>query len=214
MLEYQEFKSNCNGTNQENKNCTNSGFNFGSSSRLGYDTNNIDERIEQSTAPLKSILDPNRVRNCNECYSLNGPRASKNGYGLSIPIQNPSITPAQDLVDMDSVMTNRNVKTTKTRRGMVNDVDLGKYKLYDAKLCNRGLDPMSSILSYPKQLYREMSINRFYDNNINPQLNIYWNGAVNSRLEAKDNFNYDLPYSLEVDECSSKVQPGRDANCK
>jgi hypothetical protein len=211
-IEYQSFKSSCQ-QNSNNQNCGNSGFNFGSSSRLGYDTNNIDERIQQSTAPLQSILDPVRVRNCNECHSLNGPRSGKNGYGVSIPIQNPSITPAQDLVDIDSVMTNRNVKTTKTRRGMVNDVDLNKYKLHDAKLCDRGLDPLSSILSYPKQLYREMSINRFYDNNINPQLNIYWNGAVNSRLEAKDNYNYDLPYSLEQDECASKVQPNRNSSC-
>jgi hypothetical protein len=141
---------------------------------------------------------------------LNGPRASHNGWGDSIPIANPSITPAQDLIDIDSIMSNRNVKQDRSKKGHVNMVDVFKFKTYDAKLCDRGLDPLNSTLTYPKQLYREMSINRFYDLNINPQVNIYYDWAVNSQLEAKDNYDYPYPFSVTQDNTIPVAAPGRE----
>ena len=194
--------------------CTNSGFNYGYSSNLSYDQSFIHDDIEQSTAPLLSILDPNRVKNCSQCLSLNGPRASHNGWGDSIPIANPSITPAQDLIDIDSIMSNRNVRQDRSKKGHVNMVDVFKFKTYDAKLCDRGLDPLNSTLTYPKQLYREMSINRFYDLNINPQVNIYYDWAKNSQLEAKDNYDYPYPYSIDMDESLPKPLKNKARPCK
>jgi len=194
--------------------CTNSGFNYGYSSNLTYDPSYINDNIQQSTAPILSILDPNRVKNCNQCLSLNGPRSSHNGWGDSIPIANPSITPAQDLIDIDSIMSNRNVKQDRSKRGKLNTVDVFKFKTYDAKLCDRGLDPLASTLTYPKQLYREMSINRFYDLNINPQVNIYYDWAVNSQLEAKDNYDYPYPYFIDMDESLPKPVDGKSRPCK
>ena len=201
--EYLSFSNGCSGYNIDNNNitnnngkkvnaCSNSGFNFGRSDLLNYDPQTIKDDTEQSTAPLMSVLDPNRIKNCSQCLSLNGPRASHNGWGDNIPIPNPGVAPAQQLVDIDSIMSNRNVKASNSRKGKVNDVDVFKFKTYDSTLCNKELDPLSSLLTYPKQLYREMSINRFYDLNINPQTNIYYNWAQNSQLEASD--NYDLPY--------------------
>jgi hypothetical protein len=194
--------------------CTNSGFNYGYSSNLTYDPEFIRDDIEQSTAPLMSILDPNRVKNCSQCLSLNGPRASHNGWGNSIPVAQPSVTPAQDLIDIDSIMSNRNVKQDRSKKGHVNMVDVFKFKTYDAKLCDRGLDPLNSSLTYPKQLYREMSINRFYDLNINPQVNIFYDWAVNSQLEAKDNFDYPYPFFLNMDESLPKPIGGKARPCK
>ncbi len=194
--------------------CTNSGFNYGYSSNLSYDPEFIRDDIEQSTAPLMSVLDPNRVKNCSQCLSLNGPRSSHNGWGNSIPIAQPSVTPAQDLIDIDSIMSNRNVKQDRSKKGHVNMVDVFKFQTYDAKLCDRGLDPLNSTLTYPKQLYREMSINRFYDLNINPQVNIYYDWAVNSQLEAKDNYDYPYPYSLSMDQSIPKELKGKARPCK
>ncbi len=45
-----------------------------------------------------------------------------------------------------------------------------------------------------------MSINRFYDLNLNPQKNIFYNWAVNSQLEATDNYDNPYPYFLSMDE--------------
>jgi hypothetical protein len=194
--------------------CTNSGFNFGQSTRLYYDNDCANDYIEQSTAPFQSVVDPNRIKNCDQCLSLNGPIPGHNGWGNNIPILNPGVDPAQELIDIDSIMSNRNVKTTRARRGMVNDIDVFKFKTYDCKLCDKGLDPLSSILTYPKQLYRELSINRFYDLNINPQVNIYWNKAVNSQLEAKDNYKIPYPFSIENgDELPTELQ-GQNLPCK
>jgi hypothetical protein len=193
--------------------CTNSGFNYGYSSNLTYDPSFINDNIQQSTAPLLSILDPNRVKNCNQCLSLNGPRSNHNGWGDSITIPDPSITPAQDLIDIDSIMSNRNVKQDRSKRGKVNTVDVFKFKTYNATLCDRGLDPLASTLTYPKQLYREMSINRFYDLNINPQVNIYYDWGVNSQLEAKDNYDYPYPYFIDMDESLPKSIDGKSRPC-
>jgi hypothetical protein len=194
--------------------CTNSGFNYGYSGNLAYDPEFIRDDIEQSTAPLMSVLDPNRVKNCSQCLSLNGPRAGHNGWGTSIPVANPSVTPAQDLIDIDSIMSNRNVKQDRSKKGHVNMVDVFKFKNYDAKLCDRGLDPLNSSLTYPKQLYREMSINRFYDLNINPQVNIYYPWTVNSQLEAKDNYDYPYPYFGDMDGSLPNPTNGKTRPCK
>jgi len=200
--------------NMTNKVCTNSGFNYGASSKLQYDQTYIHDDIEQSTAPLLSVLDPNRVKNCNNCLSLFGPRAGHNGVGDSIPIPNPGLTPAQELVDIDSIMSNRNVKNDRSKKGKVNDIDVFKFKTYDVKYCDRGLDPLSSILTYPKQLYREISVNRFYDLNLNPQVNIYYDWAVNTQLEAKDNYDYPYPFSLATDASLPNDIKGTGRPCK
>jgi hypothetical protein len=171
-------------------------FNFGLSTKLQYDPCYINDDIEQSTQPLLSILDPNRVKNNEQCLSTLGPRAGHNGYGDNIPIQNPGLTPAQELVDIDSIMSNRNVKQSRCKSGNVNPIDVFKFKTYNSKECNNFLNPLETINSVPKQNYREMSINRFYDLNINPQVNIYYDGAVNTQLEAKDNFSNPYPYFL------------------
>ncbi len=205
------YKSECdtqplNNPTMKQKTCTNSGFNYGNSSRLQYDTSFIVDSEEQSEAPLQSILDPNRVKNCNQCLSLNGPRAGHNGWGDSIPIANPGLTPAQQLTDIDSIMSNRNVKASRDKQGGVNPVDLNSFKLYDASTCGKALDPLSSLLSFPKQLNRETSINRFYDLNINPQKNIYWSWTTNSQLEARDNYATPYPYFITEDKDNTLPQ--------
>lgn len=199
----------------KNTTCSNSGFNFGRSSKLQYDPSFIEDDIEQSVAPLQSILDPNRVKNCSQCFALNQGRGQRiNGFGDNIPLANPGLTPAQELTDIDSIMKNLNVKASRDKRGMVNTIDVFKFKTYDTKLCDRGLDPLSSIATYPKQLYREMSINRFYDLNKNPQANIFWNWAVNSQLEAKDNYDNPYPYFLDNDDSLPTALQGKAPTCK
>jgi hypothetical protein len=203
----------------KNKTCTNSGFNQGFSSRLQYDPSFIQDDIEQSVAPLQSVLDPNRVKNCSQCFALNTRANRINSYGDNTTLANSGLTPAQELTDIDSIMKNLNVKASRDKRGMINNIDVFKFKTYDTKLCDRGLDPLSSISTYPKQLYREMSINRFYDLNINPQVNIFWNWAVNSQLEAKDNYDNPYPYSIDHDKAGGdqslpKAIAGKSQPCK
>ena len=178
-----------------------SGINYGVSSRLRYDENYVNDRVVQSTGPIQSTMDPNRISNCNKCTPTAGAgaRPSHNGWQDNLPVSMANNSPAQQVTDIESVLTNRNVKKTRGKTGGLNPVDVLKYKTYNNTTCGKGLDPVYSTLSFPKQFYRELSINRFYDLNINPQANIYWNDSIDSRLEAKDNYNYPYPYSINYD---------------
>jgi hypothetical protein len=59
-----------------------------------------------------------------------------------------------------------------------------------------------------------MSINRFYDLNLNPQKNIYYNWAVNSQLEATDNYDNPYPYFLGSDDTLPTPIQGEIKQCK
>jgi hypothetical protein len=199
-----------------NEVCTNSGFNFGISSNLEYDPQYTKDSIVQSTSPMLSTMDPNRISNCNRCLSLNGPRASHNGWGDSIVVENPGIAPAQKVTDIESILLNLNVKngTDGSKKGTLNPVDVFKFETYDATLCNKDLDPLDTLQTYPKQLYREMSINRFYDLNKNPQENIYYSWTENSQLTAKDNYDNPFPYVQPSDETLPNPIKGKSRPCR
>ena len=178
-----------------------SGINYGISSRLEYDEKYINDSTSQSTAPLQSMMDPNRISNCNKCNPTAGAgaRPSHNGWQNNLPVPMANNSPAQQVTDIESILTNRNVRNSRSKSGGLNPVNVLNFKTYNNTTCGKGLDPVTSNLSFPRQFYRELSINRFYDMNINPQINIYYDGAVNTQLEAKDNFNFPYPFYLEND---------------
>ena len=86
----------------------NRGVNIGHSSRLGYDKCYYTDRLSESVSPLLYQLNPNQINNCQACLSVFGPRASHNGYGDSTSVGHTT-SPAQDLVDVESILSNRNV---------------------------------------------------------------------------------------------------------
>ena len=177
---------------------SNSDFNYGYSGNLGNDKNYINSRLEESNSIMQSVLDPNRVKNCNSCMPIRS-NIGHNGIYSNLPIAPGSNTPAMSVADIDSIMSNRNSKLNGNKKGRVNNINVLKFKTYDNNQCGKGLDQISSILTFPKQFYRETAINRFYDLNINPQQNIYYNDSINTQLEAKDNFVPQLPFSLNND---------------
>lgn len=171
-------------------------MNIGHSSRLAYDTCAYDDKLSESVSPLLYRLNPTKIANCDACLSTLGPRAGHNGYGVSTMIDsdpNNNVAPSQNLVDLESVLSNRNVPTSRCKTGKVNPLDVTKYGLKDAKVCNKYLDPVSSRLTYPSKNYRSIAINRFFDLPLNPQEPIFWDHATNTRLEAKDNFREQIP---------------------
>ena len=105
-------------------------MNIGYSSRLGYDQCAYDDRLQESTSPLLYRLDTNRINNCDKCLSVFGPRASHNGVGVSSSAKNNNIAPAQALVDVESILSNRNVSQSKCKDGKVNKVDVTKFNLH------------------------------------------------------------------------------------
>jgi hypothetical protein len=182
-------------------------LNIGHSSRLGYDTCAYADRLEESVGPLGYRLDPNWQENCNQCLSTLGPRSSYMGQGVSSAVGHPIAT-SQKLVDVESVLTNRNVKTTKCRRDGVNPINVTKFGVKHMRICNDYLNPLSSRLTYPAANYRDMAVNRFYNLDRNPQVNVFYDFSVNTKLEAKDNFIVDEP-NLWPDFSQPKSVAGR-----
>ena len=162
-------------------------MNFGYSSRLGYDTCSYDDKINQSVSPMDYYLDVNRSYNCNQCFSSLGVRSSYGGNSVSTYTGFPVAT-SQSLVDIESVLSNRNMKLSKCRNAEVNRINVNKLRLKNLENCNKFLDPTASRLTLPVANYRDIAINRFYDLQQNPQNNIYWDNAINSSLELKDNY--------------------------
>lgn len=191
----------------------NTGINIGISSRLDYDQCYIDDSIYESTGPLQYQLSPDKIYNCNGCVSRFGPRPSAGTNYASSTINGSSAAVSQGLVDLESVLTNRNVKQSKCRNGRVNNIDVTKIPLQHAPICNNFLDPISSHLTNPPQNYRGISVNRFYDLRKDPQANIFYDQAANTRLEAKDNYVERVPRILP-DLAQPVERKGPIANCR
>ena len=186
--------------------------NIGHNSKLNNDNCAINDLIAESTAPLAYRLNDIQQYNCNACLSTLGPRTSSGiqSYGVS-SVANDKRNVAQNLVDLESVLTNRNVPASKCKDSHVNKQDLSQYRLNNAQICGNFLNPIATHLTNPAINYKEVAINRFYDLPKNPQANVYYPSAINTKLEAKDNYRPRLPCIVKNDpslpkECRSKKQ--------
>jgi hypothetical protein len=166
-------------------------MNIGNSSKLIYDNNFYSDHLEESINPGNYRLQQFSTYNINSCKTPFGVLSGiKSGtVSTSIPF-GPAM--AQQLVDIESNLNNINIKQSRTRTGRVNIVDdINKYNKYNNKDCNDILSPeYSHYTSSPKDL-KGTSINRFYNLHRNPQEPIFMDFAVNTKLEAIDNF---IPY--------------------
>lgn len=170
-------------------------LNIGHFSRLGYDDCAYPEDVFESTAPFEYVTSPDRIHNCDGCLNLFGPIAGRNGPSASTPIGNAPYA-AQRLVDIDSIMTNRNVPLSKCKRGKVNPVNVTKLKTKDLPTCRDYLDSQHSKMTDPAMFYRGKAISRFFDPIKDPQANIFYDWSTNSTLEAKDNYIPRLPVPM------------------
>jgi hypothetical protein len=167
-------------------------MNIGNSGSLVNDQCAYDDKLTESVTPLNYNLDPVQISNCKSCLSVFGPRGN---HGVS-SVSGKVVAPRQAAVDVESILSNRNMKTSKCKRGFVNPVDVSKFDIKDADLCDNYLDQVSSRLTNPLAQYRGMSVNRFYDLHRDPQRTIFFDSAVNTQLEAKDGFVSNIPESF------------------
>jgi hypothetical protein len=173
-------------------------MNIGHSSRLSYDKDVYPDRLSESVGPLAYRLNTDQIYNCNSCLSTLGPRSAGAGRGQDVSkVLQTKVAPAQELVDVESILHNLNVKNSKAKSGKVNPIDVTKFKNIDMKICGNFLNPESTRLSHPSANYRDMRVNRFYNLPKDPQANIYWDNAANTSLEEKDNFVIRIPQLWE-----------------
>jgi len=162
-------------------------MNIGYNQGLIHDKCAIRDKTKRSTDPLLYKLDTNQIWNCKQCLSTLGPRASYMGNESSTYAGHPVAT-ANYQVDVESILTNRNVPTSKCNSSNLNPIDVTKFKTKHLNLCGSTLDPINTRLTHPAFNYREAPVDRFYNLPQNPQEPIYWDWGVNTRIEARDNF--------------------------
>ena len=180
---------------------------------MPYDKCAYEDRLEESVGPLLYRLNPHYINNCDACISTFGPRAGHNGYGVSTTVGHTT-SPAQDVVDVESVLKNLNVLSSKCKDGKVNDIDVTRFTLQHARTCNDFLDPTSSRLTNPATNYRGMSINRFHDLPKPAQANIFQPFAENTKLSAKDSYRVRVPNLIAFDPALPKELRGKKKPCK
>ena len=161
-------------------------MNIGNFSRSFYDDCYFEDRTQQMTDPLNYRLSIDQIYNSDRCFSKYGPRNAT--YGNST-IGEPGYAVSQNQVEIESYLTNRNVKATKCKSSdMVNPINPVNMKPTLATMCNNKLKPHHTRLSHSAKNYRGMGISRFYDTIHNPQDNIFYNFERNTTLEARDNY--------------------------
>jgi len=145
-----------------------------------------------STCTGKNQVDLNKIWNRCQCFSYLGPRAGYMGNGVSTPVGHPVAT-SQKLVDIDSILSNRNMRPNQRCYGSnVNNINVTKLPQISLPDCGSFLDPISTNLITPSILSRGVSINRFLDINKPAQVPLFWNFAIDTRNEAKDNYRFNL----------------------
>ena len=159
----------------------------GASSRTTYDNCYLPDRVSESTSPLSYRLNKDYIYNCKRCLNTNGSAPRGGGFGNST-LFDVGTAPMIDLIDVDSVCKNLNVKNSKCKKGKYNPINLTTRKQTNYSTCDNAINPKYSHLSDPASTYRGVSINRFENLPKDPQMTIFWDGARNSRLESKDNF--------------------------
>ena len=173
-------------------------MNIGISSRLGYDETAYTDKVKESVSPMIYNLEPIKYTHEKSCLSTLGPRADYRGVGVSSVSESRSL-PIPDLTDLESVLTNRNILLSKAGMGNTNMLNVNTVKLNHINECDTYLNTEPSMLTYPPRTFRGMSINRFIDLPRNPQAVIYWDNAINTTLEAKDNYITKIPVVKNYD---------------
>lgn len=161
------------------------------STRKRYDECSTNLFYKQSTDPLSYRLSPHFANNCNKCYSDYGPRGQK---------MDVSVITNQNLIDVDSLLTNRTKVASDCKDGLVTDIKFENHKKYALPKCTNFLDNNSTRLTHPIHNYRGMTIEWAFQPKVSgrdDQCNIFWDFAENTRLTAKDNYRPDIPVPMD-----------------
>ena len=181
-------------------------LNSGYFSGVKYDGEKYCEDIYDSTAPYSYMLNPNYNFNSNGRLNVYGPRSNFMGVGVS-SLSGDVQAQGKHNVDIDSIMSNRNVPSSRSRLGKVNPVDLNSIKMKNIPIGTDYLDYTHTRMTDPNMFMRGCPINRFYDLNKDPQANIYYDWGVNTKLDAKDNMVMQVPDLSFMDNDTIPTKP-------
>jgi hypothetical protein len=163
-----------------------------SSNRLIYDDCAYHNYIKRTTGPLLYRVYPEYAINCDRCLSVFGPRGQRGDSTIR----------GHDYrdIDVESMLYRLPIMAAKCDKGELVDYDMKTYNPVHEPMCIKYLDRDDTRLSHPVQHYRELYIDRFFDLPKDPQEPIFWDFAVNTRLQARDNFTPIYPTPIDVEQ--------------
>lgn len=135
------------------------------------------EKVNRSTDPLLYRLDPNFAVNKQKCFAPYGPRAGQQASDV-----------IGQQIEVDSVLRGISKISTKSNRQQMPDPL--KYNAYQLNDCSDYIETEYSRYITPAYDIKGLTTSDLnfdyplYD----PQCNIFENFALNTKLEAKDNF--------------------------
>jgi hypothetical protein len=175
--------------------------------RLNYDESAYKDKVNQSSKIMDYQLNPNYTVNCNSCFPNQGPPQK----GISYSNSESNNINIGDYIDTESILKGLNRISTKS---------IEQSKLEPLKpnnkipsRCSLKLETENSKYINPTRYERGMNTPDMrldfplYD----PQCHIFEPFAVNTRLQAKD--NYVTPWQIPLNE-SEDFLPKNRKKCK
>lgn len=158
----------------------------------------INSRNIQSDAPYRYQVYMGQQKNCHRCMPTFGGVPTGQWFD------------SRDLkrVDIESVLKNQSYPHIGCGRDNYRGLNIYRENKDLDNYCGKWLTPMDTLMSHPKEYYKELQIDRFYDfSGMRPNENyLTWDFATDSRLQAKDGFvqRYPTPISVNMSLPSSQ----------
>jgi len=159
----------------------------GKFTRLKYDEPYFRTRVAQSVAPMCNRLYVGQKRNCNKCLPLIGSYYKGDRFDSKNP----------DQVGIETVLKRQSRPYGQARDG-IHYINVRRYNYDVPTVCPKFKDSMPTSLTHPKEHYREMEVDRFYDLHRDQSSWVYWDTSMNTKLAAKDNYRPKYPLPLDV----------------
>lgn len=183
------------------------------STRIPYDECAYREEVKQSIIPGHYHLYDGQYENNGKCILYSGPRNTRTYNSSEI-----SQVERNSLVDVDSILSGRNVPLTKCMDGRtLEDLNkqYSKVSIQDPKLCSDFLLPTESRYSHPADNIKGMPCTGCFPLEypfIDPKEFVFWghNGIPRNGLGTR-NFvkdNYKPNYSDTINDVSVRPQEG------
>ncbi len=159
----------------------------GQFTRSKYDEPYFLARINQSVAPMHNRLYVGQKRNCNKCLPLTGSYY----FGDRFDSKNPN------QVNIETVLKRQN-RPWGSARDRVHWINPKMHNFDVPTVCSKFNDQMPTLLTHPKEHFKEIVLDRFYDLQRDQSAFIFWDTAQNSRLNAKDNYKVKYPILIDI----------------
>ena len=163
-------------------------------SRLNYDVNAYDLKLDRAVKPGDYRLFRGFGENCVKCHSYDGPRNAISDRPT--PKVDNCDSDLCALTTVESLLQNRNQPLTESNeRG--NTIDFNSISLVSNNNCSDNLNFEDTRFTYPIEAFRCMDTTEFHYNpylSVNPQCEVREDRiGSNSRLKVKDNWKPRIP---------------------